>query len=226
MQNSKYVFFLIVLSNLCSCKPSTVTFKAQSRLSQKTFWQQLGPVVKVPELQIDSIRVYKATLTEKLIERDRVPEYKLINEKSKSDRLKYEVKGFYHDLYIFRLFAKQEKNLVVFMGTSYDPNGVCIGLGPLYQGFWRQGRLNFFQELSLVKKSPFAISGRSDSIRTTFYYNTIDFSSGNELNVEQIIQSSKNKVAGSKPVIFDISKIFNDNLALLFSYDRTIFIAP
>ena len=60
---------------------------------------------------------------------------------------------------------------------------------------------------------------------TLFFYadeamNTADQT---RIRFRQVILDDANKIAGKKPVIFNINKIFNDPDALVFSYHSTLF---
>jgi hypothetical protein len=224
MSGYKNIFILLCLW-LISCKPSSLAFDEETQLAP-AFFANIPAIAQYPELKIDSIRVYKARLEEMVVERDAVTEYKLINIESKKPTVDYPIIGDHHNLYIFRIFSSPDKRLSVFLSASFAIDGFsskCISLGPAYLGFERIDRYNMNKLLKVSKQdSSYLLTERSGKFNMFFYAENEITPATERFRLYQLIDKGKNKIAGTKPVIYNVKKVFNDANALVFLYDHTI----
>ena len=205
-----------------SCKPSSLSFQEETQIAPP-FFKNIPAIANFPDLNIDSIRVYKATLAEMMVERESVPEFKLINTESKRPVVDYPVIGNYNHLYIFRIYSKPDKRLSVFLSAGFDFNGQCTSLGPAYLGSERIDRYHMYKPLKVTRNdSSFTLAEKSGKFSVFFYAEDELLRSTQKLKLYQLIDNGKNKIAGTKPVIYNVKKIFNDANALVFLYDHTI----
>jgi hypothetical protein len=126
------------------CLPRSQSFCYEYTVNRRFF----EAVAKIYEIEIDSIRVFRAHLLERLVERDAIPEYKLLNVQSREKGAELADSKNYHYLYLFQLFPRGSmETIIVYLGTSFSPRNICIGLGPAYSGFLdatdRQAKIHF-----------------------------------------------------------------------------------
>lgn len=182
----------------------------------------------------DSITDYKmfsARISEKLVETNTIGEYSLVNELSGKKTVDLHIKRGYNELYFCELSSINDQRYGIFLAATFAAEGryvKCVGLGPLYIGFISKEENNTkkfvtHKEYSIKKEKG------SDRIRLkeqpsvppmywVYEYVQADNSHTLQLRFSQIIQRGKNKVSGmDKPLIYDVSTIFNDPDALRFS---------
>lgn len=196
-------------------------------------------------VKADSIKVYRAELQERLVERDAVPEYRLINTASDQEFVRLSDIKNKHYLYLFQLFPERGTDTVfVYMATSFSAAGVCTGLGPVYLGMQRRDRIQFKNLLKIArlknKEQPqelknkaantekikrYHIDEKKDTTRLIFF-NDQRFPSPKDritpLRITQIIRDEPNKIGGVKAIILTIDKVLEDPKALVFTYYSTI----
>ncbi|CAL1518917.1 hypothetical protein [Chitinophaga sp. MM2321] len=221
--SKKHICFAVITLLFCQCKPAAnlFTYKGQINLA---FFAQLpaGPGNNLAK--IDSVKVYRAVLKEKLVERDEVPEYKLLNSKSAFDTVNYKVSKSYHYLYLFQVYSARYTldTPWVYLGTSYRPDNTCTNVGPAYYGYLFMYQYNMKRELKVSRKNPQYQLVDKDTIDLNIVLDRVFKPEDGFIRVKQMILADKNKIGGTKPVIFTIPKIFNDPDALFFSYYNTI----
>lgn len=245
MSNYKPIIALIALSvGLFGCKPTSKSFSYKDNID-KEFFSNTMALAGLNNTNVDSIKVYKAELLERLVEMDAVPEYRLINKESDQKYVRLadiKNKSF---LYLFQLFPDKPGDTVfVYMATSFSAKGICTGLGPVYLGMQRRDRIQFKNILRVSKQKSkekkaepakrnitgeiiqrYEINQKKDTTHLIFY-NDQRFPAPADrirpLNIEQIIRDEPNKIGGNKAVIFTTKKIFEDDKALVFVYESTI----
>jgi hypothetical protein len=197
------------------------------------------------EIKTDSIKVYRAELVERLVERDAVPEYRLINKESGQEYVRLADTKNKHYLYLFQLFPESGTDTVfVYMANSFSAVGICTALGPVYLGIQRKDRIQFKSILKIdklkIKDLPQGIIAKTSSgdlIRRyqindikaathMIFFNDQRFPRPNDratpILITQIIRDETNKIGGNKAVVFSIEKVFEDSKALAFTYFSTI----
>ncbi|HYF32164.1 MAG TPA: hypothetical protein VD993_13670 [Chitinophagaceae bacterium] len=248
MSNCRTIIFLLLSAvAVCSCRPRAQFF-SYSRSVSLDFFDPVRPELNVTPQQNDSIDVYAALLQEKLVERDDVPEYKLINKKSNQQLSKLpDTRGF-HFLYHFELFPKGGRGdtVIVYLATTYTADSICTNVGPVYAGKLRNsGTASFIQfdyafKVRKVKRKHLDQEDKniSDSALQYLYYlkpdRPIHLTFVNEppflhgkgdsayVQVKQIIQRDPNKIGGEKPVLYSVDKVFGDDKTLVFAYHASI----
>jgi hypothetical protein len=208
---NKYLLLFI----LCSCKPAAKVFNEQTQLN-RAFFEQLPPGPHGTMAPIDSIKVYMADLEERVVERDDVPEYKLLNTLSKNDTVPYKVTGGYHHLYLFKVYSARYplSPMWVYMGTTYLASGTCVNLGPAYYGYLFGNQFNMKWELKVNRKQPQYQLQKKDTTELNIIIDNTD----NVIRIKEFIEIDANKIGGNKPVIYNVPVIFNDPDALAFTY--------
>lgn len=236
MSNKKlFGIFLSAAAFLVGCKISTIPFSGTN--IDAPFFSNITKIWGNPSLtRIDSIVIYKARLQEEPVDRDGIPELKLINTESKQTRSNIAMLRNYQELYLCQVFTnKKSERLCVFFSSGFDVHDSCTSLGPAYLGVIRMEQINFKKELKLaVSKSGYnIISGKPDSILfiarhdipATHVESCDDEGASDSLcniRIKEIINLNTNKIGGTKPVIYPIEKIFSDPDALLFKYFTTL----
>jgi len=236
LNNKLYIQVLAFTLLLGSCRMKTVPFNAAKITPD--FFKNVTSLWPDPSIkEFDSITIYKAILQEEFVDRDGIPELKLINSASKQTRADLVAKRNYHELYICQVHTnKKGEKLCVFLASSFDVHGKCTKLGPAYLGVIRMEQINIKKELKIkeTKDASYFISDTTKSHILFIADRTIPIAYENLCNVDdpvdslcnirirEIINSNTNKVGGTKPVLFSIEKIFSDADALLFSYYKTI----
>ena len=84
---------IIIIAVLTACKPASMSFKTEDHINVQLF-REISAFE--PGIKIDSVRVFMAFLEEQVVERDAVPEFKLINSESRKPKVDYEVIGNSH----------------------------------------------------------------------------------------------------------------------------------
>jgi hypothetical protein len=174
-------------------------------------------------LNIDSIKVYRAWLMERLVERDRIPEFTLMNSKSKQEHAKLSDVKNYHHLYLFELFPHDTTDtLVIYLGSSFSGDTICNKAGPVYFGIKRSSRLRFENAFTMNRESEVRFERNTEIL----FFNDAVFPApadrSTPVRINQIVRNEPNKIGGTKAIIFSTEKVFGDADALTFSYYATI----
>lgn len=247
MSNYKTIFLFATCAAcaiwLSNCKPTSQSFSYKDNVDRDFFAQTMS-LAGLRNIKTDSIKVYRAELTERLVERDAVPEYRLINKESEQEYVRLADIKNKHYLYLFQLFPERGGDTVfVYMATSFAANGICTGLGPVYLGMQRRDRIQFKNILKIAelkkKDQPqeikekakageiirrYHINEKKDTTHLIFF-NDQRFPRPDDRNIPiritQIIRNETNKIGGNKAVIFTTDKVLEDPKALVFTYDTT-----
>ncbi|HEV8286282.1 MAG TPA: hypothetical protein VGQ09_18370 [Chitinophagaceae bacterium] len=184
-------------------------------------------IAGIDDFSIRSIKVYRAYLEEKLVEREAIPEYKLINIESKQPSVELVNTRNHHELYLFEILpdTKQADTVYVFLATSFNARGQCLGLGPAYLGFLRIDQLVIKKILKISRKDDvyqLKAKKRTDLIFLAEEELPQLLNTSSPIRIKQIIRLDPNKIGGEKPIVFTIEKIFNDPDALVFTFHSTI----
>jgi hypothetical protein len=242
MLNYKTIIFLLVSAiAVYSCRPKAQFFSYNHSVNLE-FFDPVRPELNVRIKENDSIDVYAALLQERLVERDEVPEYKLVNKKSNQQLSRLpDTRGF-HYLYLFELFPKGGRGdtVIVYLATTYTADSICTNVGPVYAGKLRNtGNASFIQfdhafKVRKMKRKHLDEEDQniSDSalkpdkpIRLTFVNEPPFLQDRRDtayIQVNQIIQRDPNKIGGEKPVLYIIEKVFGDKKMLAFAYHASI----
>jgi hypothetical protein len=229
---------------LYSCKPTSKSFSYKDNID-KDFFAQTMSLAGLEDMGTDSIKVFRAELVERLVERDAVPEYRLINKKSDQKYVSLADSKNQHFLYLFQLFpAGGTDTVFLYMATSFSASGICTALGPVYLGMQRRDRIQFKSILKIEKLKPkdqpqsikdmakageiirrYHINEKKDTTQLIFL-NDQRFPRAADritpIRIRQIIRNEPNKIGGDKAVIFTTDKVFEDTEALVFTYYSTI----
>lgn len=183
-----------------------------------------------PDSIID-YKMFRAHISEKLVETNAVAEYTLMNDLSKKNTVDLLIKRSYNELYYYELSSVNEQRYGIFLAatfaTAFD-TVQCIGLGPLYIGFVSKGDNNT-RKFVIEKEYAIKKDKRTEAIRLkeqkgiprlywVYEYVNSDNSGKLQIRFSEILQRGKNKVSGiNKPLVYNIENIFNDPDALRFS---------
>lgn len=222
---SNYKTILIVLCSgllLYSCKPASYNFSFQKNVN-KNFIDGIVSMTDFKGAIIDSVKVYRAWLIERLIERDRVPEFTLINSKSKQEHARLADQKNYHHLYLFEVFPHDSRDtLIIYLGTSFSGDSICNKAGPVYFGNKRSSRLRFETAFDMDRKSMISFNRETEIL----FFNDGAFPAPADrttpLHISQIVRNEPNKIGGTKAIIFSTEKVFGDTEALVFTYYSTL----
>lgn len=186
-----------------------------------------------------SIDVFKCVFDEVLIEDNNLIEVTTRNTESKQPRVTYQVQGSYwRELYLFRFIGREhvyDTSYVYFTAKfKYDEDPktkqarkVCMGFGPSFFGkvvsrgrnqvIEFQNNLKFHKEdgkFFLCKKTKKA----SDTVN--FVMRWADMCP-DALPVSKIVYLNRNKIGGTKDLVFDVDSVFHDKNALQFIYMKS-----
>lgn len=214
----------------CSCKAPASIFDYSKHINGD-FFKNINSISDNSNCPLDSavaVQVYRAVLSEKLIEKDDVLELTMLNNSSKVPYANYNaiLGGYKQELYIFRLVtADGPTNACIYLPVRYGTgNGDCIGFGSAYFGCInrRQTKIDFFSEIRVQKKGQSFSLVKLKHVDMTFFPDKIPEPGIEFVDINKIIFSNINKFGGSKPVVFNIAEVFHDPLALRFNYRETI----
>ena len=236
LNNKLYLLFLLAIAMLCSCRIQTMPFKSEK--IDTVFFKNVTRLWGFKTAQdFDTITIYRAVLQEELVDRDGIPEFKLINEESNQSTADIVGGKNYHELYLCQLhIRKTNVRLCVYIASSFNVDSICTKLGPAYLGSVSMEQFNIKKGLKITqtKDSTFFISEASPSKLLFIAEQSIPV--GNDkicdsdepddskcvIRIKEIINSNINKIGGKKPTLYFTQKIFSDPDALLFKYYKTI----
>jgi hypothetical protein len=234
LSNKIVILCLFVFATLSGCRIKTIPFN-NSRIDAAFFKNVPGLWGNGAITGFDSITVYRAVLQEELVDRDGIPEFKLMNEESKQTRADLVGRKNHHELYICQVYTGKDR-LCVFIASSFDVDNNCTKLGPAYLGVIRMEQMNLKKKLT-IKQSKDSAYFIADATATNLlfiaerdipvaYENLCDVDEPNDslcnIRIKEIINSNLNKIGGKKPTLYSIKKAFSDPDALLFKYYKTI----
>lgn len=189
--------------------------------------------------------IFVADLSEDYVERDGIGEKTIMNDNSTKDRLGITLQDKRYKLFIISTTGTAN-NESIFIPAIFDGSNNCIGLGPAMIGTFGPGELIYFKRLTFYPKkkkgkidwvydkkgSEFKKSGSVydpyDRSRTkiNIIYNLDetekDIPQLKSFRVIKILQISENRFGGNKPLIYDISSVFEDPDALFFLFLRNL----
>lgn len=221
-----FIVAIICTACLACCKAPSYQFSTKAIVSNDLRNNIAAAIKPGVADSIISVSIFKASIREKLVESDAVAEYKLVNSLSNRKTVDLEINRYYNELYFFELESVNEQYYGIYLAATFEASGKCIGIGPLYIGFVGIGDSN---SRKFITEKEYAIKKDGNSIRLkeikpaqqlVFVYQPILKENGQpaQINVFQIIQKSRNKISGlNKPLVYDITRIFNDDRALAFS---------
>ena len=233
MSNYKSILFLLFAALLfAGCGTPVYTFRTKDIITdsmRKNVSAFIDPEVKDP---IASYTAFKAEIKETLVESNAVAEYKLVNSLSGKKTIDLAINRYRNELYFYEFQSINEQEYGIYLAATFETAGAatrrCIGLGPLYIGHigvGENGSKKFItvHEYTIKKKrcsSRLIVKKKKNPQLLDFLYMPVLNKEGDpiEIKVFQIIQKNKNKISGlNKPLVYDITRIFNDPDALAFS---------
>lgn len=233
MCNFKKIYYCILLLAIASCSPYTYKFNTAGVVNNSL---QTDPyflssyVNKQKGIQLNNVtelRMYCATITEKMVENNSVGEYKLLNTYSKQPTINKGKINYYHKIYLvlFNIDSGMVKKFVL-LSTGYNADNVCLSFGPAYIGSVNTSKLNpsLIIEYELKKRqnsNGWYLMNNYRKKNNIEWLTQKPIMPDNSVDSLQqfymIIQNNRNKIGGmNKPVIFNVPQIFNDSAALTF----------
>lgn len=224
--NTKLILCLVILAGT-SCKVPYTNF--QERNIDESLLQSV-PGLMNEQVKIKSIRIYKANLAEYQVARNGVEELQLLNTGVPNPELDEPSAGISHNLYFLYFVTEPQKNIGMFLATTYNINGINTRLGPGYLGYARGKQFNAAYPLKIKETcNTFQLKGgkwlKEDN--KIFFYTDEDLRDKmlQEFNITKIVNQRPNKVGADKSLLYDIPAIFGNKNILLFKYDKTITIS-
>jgi len=224
------VLWLFISVIFCSCKAPASIFSYSKHINADFFRNVVDISANsgcLPDSAI-GVQVYRAVLSEKLVEKDNTLELSMLNTASKVPYANYkQVRGGYkQELYLFRLVTREgPTNACIYVPVKYGTgNGDCIGFGSAYFGCInkRLGTIDFFSEIKVRKKGESFSLVKMKPVYMTFFPDKIPEPGIEFLDITKIVFENLNKFGGPKPVVFNTADVFHDPLALRFNYRETI----
>lgn len=242
MSNYRMIIFIGCCALwLVNCKPASKSFSYEHNID-KEFFEETFSFAGLGNMKPNLVKIYRAELTERLVERDAVPEYRLINKESEQPYARLSDIKNKNYLYLFQVLPPQGSDTVfIYMGTTISAAGHVTALGPVYLGIERRDRIQFKNVLKIAvqknqstkladtteqgyKIKRFNLA-KKDTTHLIFF-NDQRFPAPADLNtpirITQIIRNVPNKIGGKKALIFTTEKVFEDPNALVFIYFNTI----
>jgi len=199
--------------------PRFTDFTADSSVN-KNLLSQFDKIANRQNIIVDSVDVFVASLRETLVERDAVGERRIRNTESDQPAFNVAISDKYYELYLFRIYSRPNDNYCIIISTAYDNLG-CLGLGPAFFGSIRINQVNMRKRLALKKmNNVYALVPDKESAMDMYFISDSRIKEAiGQIRITEIIQKQSNKIAGSKPIVYNIEKVFNDPKALLFVYN-------
>jgi len=247
------LIFILVLS-LSSCLEQRMLFDPKKDINYDFLKKVPGfgsaPFVKYPVTVKPPVRldIYICSFSEKIIEKNDLLQYTELNDSSSIPSVSYlAIVGNSQKLYMLHYqftytvtIKKSGKKIeepadaVIFFSIKQNASGNVLAVKPCYFGFVNEedSLIHFTTELSFKKNNTQFYLGPLKKIQNNFSllflpaYFSASPGAVSRFNVDKIITLDKNKVGGSKPLIFNIKKIFRDKNALQFHYNNTLYITP
>lgn len=231
MYHFKLVFVIAVAVQMAATGCKAPRYLQQyGDIVDSSFMKQIAINLSGEDSIIDA-RMFSARISEKMVERNTVGEYSLVNDLSEKKTIDLQDKPGYNELYFYELSSINEQRYGIFLAATFAAEGrdtACVGLGPLYIGFISKGgndsnRFVIEKEYALKKEKGTGKIILSEQKAAPALYWMYTYVQGNKTNVLQlrfseIIQQGKNKISGTnKPLVYNIQAIFNDPDALRFS---------
>jgi hypothetical protein len=255
MSNCKNVLLVwLVTAIFLSCRGPRLGFDASKDISEK-LWGTPSMFTKLLRNKgiIDSIMdvvIYKAQLSEILVENRSITEFALVNTASSNKGLQIQAKGYWHELYFIVLYVHVKNQMdstkdaikinncyALFLSTSYNVNDQCIGLGPAYVGEIGADPASKANSIFITSKvlkvnKDFSLGNKAEEVSLRFYADvglrprrgedTLVFKKRN-FKITKIIQGDESKIPGhGKSLIIHVDRVFNDSMALAFKYDSVL----
>lgn len=235
---------IIILFILVGCKPAKISFKPDQ--INTNYVRQLLTIANQPNAsEIKGGKIFVADLSEDYVERDGIGEKTIINDNSTKDRLGIPLLDKRYKLFIISTTGTVN-NESIFIPAIFDASNNCIGLGPAMIGVFGPGELTYFKRLTYYPKKK---KGKIDWVydkkgsefkksasifdpydRSRTKINIIyqldemdkDIAELKSFRVTKILQISENRFGGNKPLIYNISSVFEDPDALFFLFLRNL----
>ncbi len=225
MLNRKTALLLLLFAGcICACKITTIPFDPD-KVNNSFFTKVPQLWIKTLNANIDSVKIYQATLQEVVVDRDDIPEFRIVNTESKQKLVTTPEFKNYHQLFLYQVYAGKS-TFCVYLGSSFNVDDVCTKLGPAYLGTVRHNLIIFKRKLKLSEKNGSYIISGATTPGSLYFSTKKDFpaatDSVSDVQVTEIINSDINKIGGTKSVIFSVNKVFQDPRALVFTYYKTI----
>lgn len=229
--------------------PSFLTSDAASIIINPDFFKEIpgigsdqyltGKVITKPK----AIEIYRATFRERFFEKNNLLEYSEFNDSTNLPTADYlDVIRYSQDLYMLKYHfewrtsstssANIPQDCVIFFSLKKNSADHILGIVPCYFGTINDDYNYIAFDRPLVfkeqkNKSPFLKMQKRNKDLNGLLFMPAAFPDTNVLaprilNIEKIVSLNPNKIGGNKPLVFNISKIFNDKSALQFHFIKTL----
>lgn len=180
--------------------------------------------------QLDSVKVFEATLREDVITMNSVGEITVLNDASKATRFPVPASENTYRLFLFMPYGKGLNNSCIFLTTVF--RGKCAGngifcrnisVGPAYAGTIFANQIHFTEALKMNKcQTRYKPLKSHPADMRLITPKPVENWMQVGINVKTITIHRPNKISGNKPLQYDIENIFRDDKALLFTYRYSI----
>lgn len=227
MSNCKAILLIIITACFGGCSAPNYIFNTKDLVSD-SIRRNISAIVS-PGFNDTTVsyRVFRATISEKLVENNSVAELQLVNELSGKKKIDVAFVNNTNELYFYEFTSQSQERFGLLLSATFDASDHCLGVGPLYIGYVGLGNKGTFkfvaeQEYAIKKK-------RGDTLlylrklqqhpKLVFSYETTFGPAGDQqVRFFEVILHKQNKISGiNKSLVFDVEKIFNDPNALKFS---------
>jgi hypothetical protein len=224
-----YLLGLLLVVALYSCKAPASIFKFNEHVNAD-FFKQVTAIAQGTDCEVEAVTgivVYRAVLLERMVEKEDVLEFAMLNAESKVPYAAYkQIRGYKQELYLLRLItANGLTNACIYIPVKYGPGErLCIGFGPAYFGCVDSlgNKVQFFSEVKVKQqRKQFSLVGKQ-AVSMLLFADRLPGMGTGGLAVQKIVFESKNKFGGSKPVVFNVAEVFHDPQALFFAAMGTV----
>ncbi|MCB0370787.1 MAG: hypothetical protein KDD45_15520 [Bdellovibrionales bacterium] len=241
MYRSGNILCIISLLALCSCNAlkHAVNFSEED-INPGMFKEIPAILVKTGKTQEEAdmkeIVCYRSVFKQSLVENGNVVDIALLNEDSDIKPVEYKtLQGYDQDLYMFRIMQEDTPargDVFIYMAVKYgtvanDSETVnkYLSFPAIYLGEYAgDNHIRFYRSLKMKDcrsgDCHLELNGKRSLVFKTA--NSLYTHKRDSIALAEIILDEKNKVGGSKPVIFPMEKLFPDISTIKFRYLKSL----
>jgi len=225
MSNYKFLA-LIALFAISSCKSPTLSFKKNQingNFINTSFSSLYGSMAKfiADSIPNDTIK-YEARFEQRLIDIDRIGQFKLTNSLSDHKGLIASI-GNTHIIYLY-FYINGGVEKVLFVSSYFNEKKVCVSLGPAYTGLVSRDNIQLLKKYNIKKKGEqFYLSQNHIADVDIRFYSSARFRDEegefkSNIVFDRVIR--KKDISPAEYLVFDIPQVFQDSSALKFSIQK------
>jgi hypothetical protein len=205
---------------------------------------KMNNTVGPEDTAFSTMKIFEAVLVDDYVKRDGIAEETIINTESKHQTPSLAMISNSYQFYIITADTSRPGSACIFIPTIFNANDSCIGLGPALIGTWAAGQIKYFKTLKYYSKKKGSKTGWVYEKKENEYHKSksiydplndartkveIKFEADEKKNIAKlpflriinIFNTAENRFGGHKPLVFQISQVFEDPDALLFHVFKT-----